>query len=175
MKTNILAIEQWKAVPGFEASYEVSDLGRVRSKDRTVRCGVGAKSIAGVTLKPWAHRSGHLYVRFGKRGTASQVHLLVMAAFGPPRPPGTECRHIDDNPRNNHIDNLIWGTRRQNIDDYVRLNNKYPKSATTHATATQIRNGLVHYARGNRKQLAERFGVSINVVNNIACGRAYSQ
>lgn len=33
-------IEQWRDITGFEGMYQVSDLGRVRSLDRMVRCDV---------------------------------------------------------------------------------------------------------------------------------------
>lgn len=36
------ARETWRAVPGWEGAYEVSDLGRVRSLDRLVTAGTVA-------------------------------------------------------------------------------------------------------------------------------------
>ena len=39
-----MSLERWCAVPGFYGLYEVSDLGRVRSLDRTIlRAGLAAE------------------------------------------------------------------------------------------------------------------------------------
>ena len=38
--------EIWKDVPGFEGSYQVSSLGRVRSLSRRIRCGSGFRDIS---------------------------------------------------------------------------------------------------------------------------------
>src|SRR5438552_570313 len=54
--------------------YSVSDEGRVRN-DRT-----------GKILKPWSHKSGHLYVALGHPKLKEQVHVLVLHAFAGPPP-----------------------------------------------------------------------------------------
>jgi hypothetical protein len=69
-------------------------------------------------IKPWSHKSGHLYVRLQDGGSSRQVHHIVMEHFGTQRPKNTECRHLDGNPKNNQIDNLAWGTRADNIRDF---------------------------------------------------------
>ena len=63
--------EQWKAVPGYEGLYEVSDLGRVRS------------SAHGKVLKQRASTRGYLRVGLTKDGrqTMKSVHRLVLLAF----------------------------------------------------------------------------------------------
>jgi hypothetical protein len=49
------------------------------------------------------------------------VHRLVMIHFGGPIPfVGAECRHKDDDPSNNSIDNLEWGTHSDNMQDMVK-------------------------------------------------------
>lgn len=42
------------------------------------------------------------------------VHSLVLEAFIGPRPRGMECRHLDGNPQNNKLENLKWGTKKEN-------------------------------------------------------------
>ena len=43
------------------------------------------------------------------------VHSLVLTAFVAPRPEGMYALHKDDDPTNNSLDNLYWGTQSENI------------------------------------------------------------
>jgi hypothetical protein len=48
------------------------------------------------------------------------VHDLVLLAFAGPRLEGMECRHFPDRTRsNNCLENLAWGTHKQNMEDMV--------------------------------------------------------
>lgn len=155
----IYELEQWKSV---KTNYEVSDHGRIRN------------SRNGRILKPWAHKSGHLYVRLGG-GKSSQVHRLVALAFiGAPPSSRHECCHKDGIPTSNHSSNLYWGTRAQNINDYSAKHRKFNKSCTTFEVALQIRSRL-DGVRGTQKQLSREFGLSVSTVNRIALGRTYKK
>lgn len=43
------------------------------------------------------------------------VHRLVLAAFVGPCPEGMEALHLDNDPSNNRLDNLKWGTPSENV------------------------------------------------------------
>jgi hypothetical protein len=120
-------IEEWRAVVGFEGSYEVSNLGRVRSVDRieiwvrTIRGQqiIGERKFKGKLLTPTAKAAGHMHLSLG-RGNRVYVHHLVLEAFVGPAPARHECLHWDDHPENNRLDNLRWGTRAENLADFER-------------------------------------------------------
>lgn len=115
--------EIWKPVLGFEKAYEASNLGLIRSIDREVWRGDPRRSgggcfhmMRGRVLKP-SH--GHSitcgyptvmlsYTSEGKmnKRTYYLVHRIVWAAFNGKIPEGYQIDHIDDNPLNNHLDNL---------------------------------------------------------------------
>src|SRR4051812_4452753 len=87
--------EIWKAVPGYEGRYEVSNLGRVKSLARYVRCGKGGGKGRRLTpqkiLRPGTmNRFGHCSVMLGRDGGSRCVHDLVLTAFVGPRPPNNE-------------------------------------------------------------------------------------
>jgi hypothetical protein len=116
--------ETWKPVVGRETEYEVSDLGKVRSLDRSWKqLGNGGKYYTrnqkGKMLKPGLASSGYPTVALG-RGRTKTVHSLVAEAFIGPRPEGCEVRHkngVRDDPR---ACNLEYGTRTENIYDAVK-------------------------------------------------------
>lgn len=61
-------------------------------------------------------RIPYVRVRLGKKSWLMQ--RLVLEAFVGPCPPGCEARHFPDrNPQNNRLDNLQWGTKKENAAD----------------------------------------------------------
>lgn len=132
--------EEWRAVVGFEGSYEVSNHGRVRSLDRAIpyqkidqysgRLIAVTKHMKGKVLRPGTMKSGHQFIVLG-RGNGFCVHALVLTAFKGPCPEGMECCHGDGDPANNHIDNLRWDTRLANVHDMMRHG--------THRTQKEVR------------------------------------
>lgn len=111
--------ENWLPVVGFEGSYEVSDMGRVRSVDRLDTRG---RHRRGRMRSLVIMRSGHLTVtlRVDGRRVRKLVHHLVLEAFVAPRPAGLDGCHWNDNPQDNRPENLRWDTRSANILDSVR-------------------------------------------------------
>lgn len=176
--------EKWRAVVGFAGEYEVSDHGRVRSLDRVStyrrvdqysgRLLTIHRRRNGCMLRPGPKVSGHLTVALG-RGGSRQVHALVLEAFVGPRPHRHEARHLDDDPRNNHLANLRWGTRSENLHDAVR-NGKKPVGERHHgaklkdADIPTIRSffGALPYA-----EIARRYGVTEATIRQIKDGRSW--
>ena len=66
---------------------------------------------------------GYLYVKIPKHKSRA-VHQLVLETFIGPRPQGLLALHIDDNRFNHFIDNLMWGTAKQNAEHRI-LNGKH--------------------------------------------------
>lgn len=136
--------EAWKPIPGYEGLYEVSDLGRVKSLAKALhssRWG-GVRKWPEKVLKANANGSGHLYVRLwkDKRQTKSYVHRLVLEAFVGPCPEGMEALHHDDDPTNNILGNIRWGTRSENMTDMVR-NGKNHNASKTHCKRGHLLEG----------------------------------
>lgn len=111
--------EEWRPVAGLAGRYEVSSHGRVRSLPfSTIRSNGWHYTHRGGILNP-AHRMEHEYVQLyyePKKQTKCWVHRLVLESFVGPAPTDKhEVNHIDGNPRNNHVSNLEWVTRAENI------------------------------------------------------------
>lgn len=116
--------EVWKDVAGYEDTYQVSNMGRVRSIDRIVPCrkkGYTTITKKGRMLKLSTNRLGykeaHLYDNQEQKDKTISVHRLVAFAFIPNVDPEhlREINHIDEDKSNNHVDNLEWCDREYNM------------------------------------------------------------
>jgi len=97
--------EEWKPIPGWETTYEVSTCGRVRRIGcEPKRSTIGAHGYDVVSL----NRPGEQVTR-----TVHSLVLETFVAFGD----GLEARHLDGNRANNTVDNLRWGTSIENARD----------------------------------------------------------
>lgn len=103
---------EWKDIKGYEGKYQVSDVGLVRSVERTRKCRIKGNKTAIMKvpeklLKQW-RRSNYLLVDLwndAKRDVRS-VHVLVFEAFKEPVKKGFFVHHKDENKLNNSVENL---------------------------------------------------------------------
>lgn len=128
--------EDWRPVSGYEGLYEVSNLGRVKSLNRTFqRRGTDVRVRERVMkLGCQTARSGHLVVtlRKGNKPTTRYVHRLVCEAFNGKPPEGKPfALHRNDNPSDNTPENLYWGDARDNARDMIQ-NGLHSSCGITH-------------------------------------------
>lgn len=125
--------ETWRPVLGYEGSYEVSDLGRVRSLDRMSSHG---RRLRGRVLTALQGSGGYLQVGLHRDGEqrSALVHRLVLTSFIGPAPDGCETLHGDGDRSNNALANLKWGTRTENAQDRLRHGTN-TNAAKTHCPA----------------------------------------
>lgn len=120
-----------KKIDGLD--YEVAENGDVFSLSRVVHRTDGKRYtvIARKLIPVWNGR--HFQVALSDNGKRHRryVHHLVLEAFVGPRPEGMRALHRDDDPHNNHVSNLYWGTMRDNALDRVRNGND-PGARKTH-------------------------------------------
>lgn len=99
--------EIWKPVVGYEGFYEVSNLGNVRSYH------FGKTKL----LKPGINKKGYLCVILSINGVrkTTTVHRLVLQSFNPQKDAfRNHINHINENKKDNRIDNLEWVTAKEN-------------------------------------------------------------
>lgn len=131
-------IESWLPVTGFEGRYEISDHGRVWScphikPGRSPQGEPVTRQYKGKFLSPRSHGNNpHVYVDLYRDGSARRIGVsqLVLEHFVGQSEDGQLGLHWDDNPLNNHVLNLRWGTPSENNQDCVRNGNNYNANKT---------------------------------------------
>lgn len=163
--------EIWKNIVGYIGLYEVSNLGKVKRFYKSKR------SRPFIILSPGVNdKHGHLFVHLSKNGikTKYYIHRLVLMAFIGPCPIGMECRHLDGNPSNNRLDNLCWGTRKENQDDRILhgTDNRGSRCVTSKLNELQVRiiKRLLKDNYLTPKEIAEIFNVHIRTIYGIKNG-----
>ena len=106
--------ELWKDVDGYEGLYQVSNTGRVRSLSYR-RHGFVKE------LVPKINNYGRLWFDLWKNGenTPMLAHRIVANAFIPNPNGYPQINHIDENPKNNNVENLEWCTAEENRAKYL--------------------------------------------------------
>lgn len=110
--------EIWKDIQDYEGLYQVSNLGNIKSLHFGAKANhPNWKLQQEKNLKPRIATSGYYRVELYKSHTKKYfyVHRLVATAFIANPQNKTEVNHIDGNKLNNHIENLEWNTKSENI------------------------------------------------------------
>lgn len=104
-------MEEWRDIKGYEGLYQVSNEGRVRSLERTITYKDGRERLVKEKfVTPHKNSNGHLKFRLSKNGILSEIqaHRLIAEIFIP-NPNGYDVvHHIDHDPYNNTVENLVW-------------------------------------------------------------------
>mgnify|MGYP003638795112 CR=1 FL=1 len=129
---------EWKRIKNYP-NYEVSNCGMVMNS-------------RGWILKPGLDRKGYQRIKLCKNGKVKtfKIHRLVADAFIPNPENKSDVDHIDRCKTYNHVSNLRWATRSENLQNTgVSCNNKlgiknisYDKSQNRYTFKKTIRGQL---------------------------------
>ena len=126
--------EDWRDVPGYQGYYQISNLGRVKSLERSLEYPPSKAYPKGVTkvlkeriMTPCKDKKGYLFVQLFKNGNfkCARIHRLVALTFLPNPENLPQVNHKDENKQNNCLSNLEWCTPKYNVNYGV---GKYKKT-----------------------------------------------
>ncbi len=147
--------EYWAPVPGnWRWAYEVSDQGRVRNTTKG-------------TLLKLTNSDDYLTCSLASRDRARRnfrIHRLVLEAFVGPCPDGMEGCHNNGDPADNRLENLRWGTPRENAADARKHQGKFQRNVKL--TVDQV-HAIRRRAHESSSVLALEYGVTRDNVRAI--------
>ena len=168
-----MQIEIWKDIENFEGLYQISNLGRVKSVDRTVHIIDPKKNREYDKHFPECIKAtsldtkGYVIVTLKKNGKNSRyrIHRLVAKAFISNPNNYLYVNHKDENKENNCVDNLEWCTSDYNNSYGTRLKriSEKRKGISTHNSIKVEVLGIVY---DSLTKAGKALGVSGETIKN---------
>lgn len=165
-------MEIWKTID-WASDYEVSNIGRVKSKLRFIKTIDGDNRIikekilnSGLSTKGYPR----VTISIKDKKITKITHRLVAEAFLERIEGKTQVNHINGIKTDNRVENLEWVTNKENKDHAVRnkliaTGFRLPQTKLTEEMKSQIK---ILYSRGvSQKDIAMRFGIVQQTVSKV--------
>lgn len=153
--------EIFKPVPDYEGIYEISNYGNlINVKRETV-------------LKGHIDKDGYIITNISKNGKKRRVgfHQLVLWAFVGEQKKGIEVRHLNSIPNDNRLENLVYGTKSDNMKDAVKQGTLvFSRSKLTKEDVLRIAKDV----RKN-KEIAKEYNCCIATIHAIKTKRSFKE
>ena len=165
--------EVWRTIRGYP-NYEVSNLGRVKSKERVIVDRLGRVRHLPSRMLKQGDSEGYAFVNLSQNGKSDsiKVHVLVAMMFLGARPEGCDVCHKNGNKKDNNADNLEYGTRsKNNLDNYRNNGCATKNQKLTIKEVKEIRDQLQQGV--SQRKLALKYGVCKSTIAAIKSKELY--
>lgn len=171
--------EKWVDIIDYTKYYQISNLGRIRSKQRVVSFVTSRnnKKFNKVLirksrfLKTRLNTTGypHVILKVNNAFKTFLVHRLVASHFIPNPNLKPDVHHIDNDKTNYKINNLQWVTEKENL-EYAKKDGmicKGERKPNSKLNQTQVLFIRQNYPKKSQKYLAQVFGINQGLVSRI--------
>lgn len=139
--------EVWKDVVGYEDRYQVSNFGRIRSKDLTLHKSDNKVEFRkGRIVKLQLTKHGYLQYLFsngtGNKRKLMSIHRVVAIAFIPNPLNKPNIDHINTIRTDNRVENLRWCTQSENNRNPITMTRYRKKGTYHHSEETKKKIGI---------------------------------
>lgn len=156
--------EVWKDIDGYEGLYQVSNMGRVKSLNYRH---TGKEKV----LRLWKQTNGYddVFLYKNGKGKTYSVHRLIANTFIP-NPYNLPCiNHKDENPSNNHVDNLEWCSYQYNNTYGTVIQRRTEKTGKTVYQYTLDGEFVAEYP--SAREVQRLFDFNASNINNCCRGK----
>lgn len=168
-------MEIWKKINGLDGYY-ISDHGRVKGDQVTVKWGRQFKTYPERFLNPWYSKTGYNYIDISINGKRHRflLHRLVGKYFIPNPKNRPQINHKYANKSNNHYLNLEWCTAKENLEhardlglnNSIGTNNKMAKFTSEQVKAIRLSKETV-------TKIVKIYNATLSVISRIRSLKAY--
>lgn len=144
-------MNQWIDLKGYEGFYLINNKGEIKRNPQNLK-GVNNKYKNDYLLKPKDNGKGYLRVKLTIKNKSKRVmiHRLIADSFIPNPQNYKTVHHIDNNKKNNSIDNLMWCTQSYNCKiEYDlgrrKITEKQIESAKRNLSLVRNKEKITHY------------------------------
>jgi hypothetical protein len=172
--------EIWKDIEGFEGYYQVSNLGRVKGLERTVKHYTGGiKKLNQIILKLCKDFKGYFNIQLSKNGISKtyKAHRLVAKHFIPNFENKLEVNHKNGVKTDNSAINLEWCSCSENIIHAFKTGLKKAirgeKNGNSKITENIAYNIKYNTDGLSQKEIANQYEISQSLVSSIKNGKKW--
>ena len=158
----------WKDLKGYEGVYEISNEGDLRRIPKRTH------------LKPRLTYDGYVNYRVCMYGVTKTVsaHRAVAIAFIPNPENKETVNHKDGVKSNNHVDNLEWATRTEQVQHSYDLGLKQPVHTNRKLSKEDVLEIRATYVKGSKEfgsgALAKKYGITDANILKVVKGLSYT-
>ena len=155
--------EIWKDIKNYEGLYQISNLGKIRSRykynsRKDNKATINKESYK--NIKPVEGTYLRVTLVRDKRKKQYLIHRLVAETFIPNIENKEQVNHKDGNKHNNNVNNLEWNTRLEN------MNHAFNNNLAKHKKIKMIDINTKEEKIFNRRQDIEEF-LKINISQDL--------
>lgn len=168
--------EIWEDIPDYEGFYQVSSLGRVRSRDRSF---VDKKGVTqchkGQILRSSPTQGKYFTVNL--KGNVLYIHRIVATVFCEGYFNGAHVNHKNGIKTDNRSENLEWCSQRHNnqhAHETGLINNRGEKCGACKLAESQVKEIRDLASNGvSPSIIAKKYGISVSNTNHIIKNRTW--